>query len=164
MSRRRTLALVTLASTAVAAAVIAFAGCGDAKNTDIFDVNPRAGATQGGQPVKIMGQGFQTDIGYTVYFGLKKADNVTIADEHTLVAMTPQMEQTGDVDVMIRADNGPAWRITKGFRYEDMSGNVMEGVGATAALLEEFAGDLSSRASEATNFAYCSSIVSSRKA
>jgi len=133
----RSLALLTLTSSAIALTVAVFAGCGGSQPTDVFDVNPRAGATQGGQPVKIMGQGFHTDIGYTVYFGLKKADNVTILDDHTLVAMTPQMEQPGDVDVMIRADDGPAWRLSKGtapaFRYEDMGGNVMEGVGREGA-------------------------------
>ena len=129
---RRALVLVTLTSTILAIGVVAFAGCGGGEQTDIFDVNPRVGATQGAQPIKILGQGFQTDIGYTVYFGLKKADNVTILDEHTLVAMSPQMEEAGDVDVMIRADDGPAWRITKGFRYEDMGGNIMEGVGTGA--------------------------------
>lgn len=133
MSRRRTVVLATLASSVLAIGVASFAGCGGGEQTDIFDINPRAGATQGAQPVKILGQGFQTDIGYTIYFGLKKADNVTILDDHTLVAMTPQTDQTGDVDVMIRADDGPAWRVTKGFRYEDMGGSVMEGVGQEGA-------------------------------
>ena len=131
---RRVLAVLILSSSIVALALASFAGCGGgADATDIFNIDPRVGATQGAQPVKILGQGFKTDIGYTVYFGLKKADSVTILDENTLVAMTPQTPDSGDVDVMIRADDGPAWRVTKGYRYEDMGGNVMEGVGREGA-------------------------------
>ena len=47
----------------------------------ILDVNPRVGATQGEQPVQILGQNFRQDIGYTVYFGTKKAGQVWTDEE-----------------------------------------------------------------------------------
>jgi len=122
-----TIALLTgvLATTAV--------GCGEGGGeTAILNVDPRAGATLGDQPVKILGANFRTDIGYTVYFGTKRAETVTIIDPQTLVAVTPQVDEAGAVDITIRADNGPAWRISKAFRYEDMSGSVVEGLGEQA--------------------------------
>lgn len=105
-------------------------GCGSAAGEPaILNVDPRAGATLGEQPVKILGQNFRTDIGYTVYFGTKRAGSVTILNPETLLAMTPQVDNPGPVDITIRADNGPAWRISKAFRYENMGGNIVEGLG-----------------------------------
>lgn len=105
-------------------------GCGSAAGEPaILNVDPRAGATLGEQPVKILGQNFRTDIGYTVYFGTKRAGSVTILNPETLLAMTPQVDNPGPVDITIRADNGPAWRISKAFRYENMAGNIVEGLG-----------------------------------
>ena len=33
-------------------------------------------------------------------------------------------------DIVVRADDGPAFRIAEGYHYVDQSGNVMEQVGA----------------------------------
>jgi hypothetical protein len=108
-------------------------GCGSSQGeTVLLNVDPRAGATLGEQPVKLLGQNFRTDIGYTVYFGTKRAGSVTILNPETLLAMTPQVDDPGPVDITIRADNGPAWRITKAFRYENMGGSVVEGLGEHA--------------------------------
>lgn len=109
-------------------------GCGESGGTmGVTDVQPRAGATQGDQPVKISGQNFRTDIGYTVYFGNKKSESVTILDPETILVTSPQRDEPGEVDITIRADNGPAFRIAQAYRYEDMSGSVVEGLGAGAA-------------------------------
>lgn len=109
-------------------------GCGEeGGDMAIADVQPRSGATAGEQPVKISGANFRTDIGYTVYFGNKKAGSVTILDPETLLVTTPQREEPGPVDVTIRADNGPAFKIAQAFRYEDMGGSVVEGLGGGAA-------------------------------
>lgn len=109
-------------------------GCGDGGGEmGITDIQPRAGATQGQQPVKILGRNFRTDIGYTVYFGNKKATSVTILDPETILVTTPQRDEPGPVDVTIRADNGPAFRIASAYRYEEMGGSVVEGLGEGAA-------------------------------
>lgn len=109
-------------------------GCGDeGGEIGITDVQPRAGATQGEQPVKILGHNFRTDIGYTVYFGNKKATSVTILDPETILVTTPQRDEAGAVDVTIRADNGPAFRIASAYNYEEMEGSVVEGLGEGAA-------------------------------
>ncbi len=95
----------------------------------VTNLDPRAGATSGEQPVKIKGNNFRQDIGYTVYFGNRRSERATIFDDHTLIVATPRMDEAGPVDVVVAADNGPAFKIRQGFRFEDMGGNVMENVG-----------------------------------
>lgn len=111
---------------------LAVAGCEGDGEVQILSLTPAAGAIGGEQPVRIGGRNFRSDIGYTVYFGTKKSGTVTILNENELMVSTPTAEEPGSVDVTIRADNGPAFRIADGFRYEDVSGNVMEQVGEAA--------------------------------
>lgn len=127
-SRTRTL-LLTLLSLALA--TIGLGACGGAEGgeLEVTNIQPRAGAVSGEQAVKILGNNFRQDIGYTVYFGSKRSDRATIMDEHTLVVATPTMDEPGTVDVRVAADNGPAYRIAEGFTFEEQGGNVMEQVG-----------------------------------
>jgi hypothetical protein len=94
----------------------------------VWDVQPRAGATAGEQPIQITGANFRQDIGYAVYFGSLRATAVTIMDTSTLLVVTPQHE-AGPVDVVVAAENGPAFRIQQAFTYADQGGNVMQQVG-----------------------------------
>lgn len=123
----KTIALAVLAAAAVA--------CGGESGGElqVTNVDPRAGATAGEQPVRILCNGFRQDIGYTVYFGNRRSQRATILDEHTLVVSTPHMDGAGPVDIVVAADNGPAFRIREGFRFEEMGGNVMEQVGNTSS-------------------------------
>ncbi|HET8938744.1 MAG TPA: IPT/TIG domain-containing protein [Polyangiales bacterium] len=115
----------------LAALLMQLAGC-DSKGGQvaILDIDPKVGATQGEQYVKILGKNFRQDIGYTVYFGTKKSGQVTIVDPETLLAVTPTGAKVGAVDVLIRADDGNAFRIPQGFKFEEMGGSVVEGIGA----------------------------------
>jgi len=109
---------------------LAFVGCGgDKGDVKITAVDPQVGALQGEQPIKIKGANFRTDIGYTVYFGNKKSNQVTIMDSETLVASSPQRDEPGTVDITLAADNGPAWKIKQAFKYKDMGGSVVEKIG-----------------------------------
>ncbi len=118
-----------------------FAACGgesEGGELQITNIDPRAGATAGEQPVRISGNHFRRDISYTVYFGNKRSMRSTILDDHTLLVATPTMDEAGTVDVIVAADNGAAFRIREGFRFEEMGGNVMENVGtATSGQGEE---------------------------
>jgi hypothetical protein len=113
------------------------AGCKTGGDVAILDIDPKVGHTQGDQYVKIVGKNFRQDIGYTVYFGTKKSAQVTIVDPETLLATTPAGAKVGTVDVMIRADDGNAFRIPQGFKFEDMGGNVGEGTGSGAVQKKE---------------------------
>lgn len=141
-SRTRTLRTARVAGVLLSIAVFAIGAvaCGgeEGGELEITNIDPRAGATAGEQSVKISGNHFRRDISYTVYFGNKRATSSTILDENTLLVATPGADDPGAVDVIVAADNGPAFRIREGFRYEDMGGNVMENVGtATSGQGEE---------------------------
>ena len=105
-------------------------GCGETGgDIEILSVDPPNGAMQGEQPVKIGGRNFRTDIGYTVFFGTKRASRVTIQDSETLVVLTPQYQEEGPVDIMIRADNGDAFRIHGGYEYQNVGGGIVQQLG-----------------------------------
>ncbi len=124
MSKTRGLMLCVLISSLFA--------CGGEEGGElaILTIEPQIGPTQGEQAVKIGGQHFRTDIGYTIYFGSRRAGSPTILDPETLLVMTPRVEEASSVDITIRADSGEAFRIVDAYRYEDMGGNVVEQLGA----------------------------------
>lgn len=131
MSRKKALVLL-LGGLLCALGLVA---CGDEEGGDleILNIDPRAGATAGEQPIRITGTNFRRDIGYTVYFGTKASQRSTILDDNTLLVATPQADDPGPVDVIVVADNGPAFRIRQAFQYEEMGGNVMENVGSATS-------------------------------
>jgi hypothetical protein len=93
-------------------------GCGGGGgDLQVTDIEPRAGATEGEQPIRVLGNNFRRDIGYTVYFGTKRAERSTLLDDHTLLVATPPQDEASTVDVIVVADNGPAYRIRQGFIY-----------------------------------------------
>ena len=104
--------------------------CEGSKEMQVTGINPKTGHIAGDQTVEIQGNNFRTDIGYTVYFGTAKATAVSIRSSEALVVTTPA-GQTGAVDVTLRADDGNAFLMKQGFRYEDMAGSVVEGLGKT---------------------------------
>jgi hypothetical protein len=132
---------VFVGMTVIAAAVLA-AGCDSGGEMVILDINPKVGHTQGEQPVRILGKNFRQDIGYTIYFGTKKTSSVTIRDPETMEVVTPSGMDKGKVDIMIRADDGNAFRIVQAFSFEDMGGNVVEGLGAPGAAPKQDKGNL----------------------
>jgi hypothetical protein len=131
----RKLGAFFLASSVMAVTAVALAGCGGDSGGElqITNIDPRAGATAGEQAVRISGNNFRRDISYTVYFGNKRSERSTILDDHTLLVATPTVDQAGAVDVIVAADNGAAYRIREGFRFEEMGGNVMENVGSATS-------------------------------
>ncbi len=109
--------------------VLVAAGCKGGAQMAILDIDPKVGHTQGDQYVKIVGKNFRQDIGYTVYFGTKKSAQVTIVDPETLLATTPSGVKAGQVDVMIRADDGNAFRLPAGFKFEEVATGTGDGAG-----------------------------------
>lgn len=135
MSPARLFGTILVVTTALALSACGGEGGGE---LEILNIDPRAGATAGEQPVQITGNNFRRDISYTVYFGNKRSMRSTILDDHTLLVATPTMDEAGVVDVIVAADNGAAFRIREGFTFEEMGGNVMENVGtATSGQGEE---------------------------
>lgn len=113
--------------------------CGDPSTEPmaVFDLAPRGGSIAGEQPIQIIGTGFRNDVGYTVYFGSERATAVTIMDGNTLLVVTPPHD-AGRVNVVVAADDGPAYRVIDGFEYADTSGNVYEHMGESGSTGERF--------------------------
>ena len=106
------------------------AGCGsDGGPIQIMDMQPRNAPKQAQTPVTITGLNFRTDIGYTIFFGTHASPQVTIINPETLLVMAPQADEAGTVDVMIRADDGQAFRLPASFEYQDIQGGVIEHLG-----------------------------------
>lgn len=112
---RRRMALVAV----VAASLLS--GCGD-KEMKVHRLDPAFGGTKGDDDVRIVGQGFRTDIGYSVYFGPRKASSVIVEGDDTLVATTPSFDDPLTVDVRIVADDGKVFLMKNAFRFVDQSG------------------------------------------
>ena len=104
---------------------------------EIYDINPRRGSSGGEQAVQITGANFRPDLGYNVYFGAERAEQVTILDSHTLLVATPAHD-LGAVDVVVAADDGPAYRIVGGFNYDEAGGGTYEHLGETGSTGERF--------------------------
>lgn len=111
--------------TAFAAVVLAAGSVLAACGTDEMKVqrlDPAFGGTKGDDDVRILGQGFRTDIGYSVYFGPRKASSVIVEGDDTLVATTPNFDDARTVDVRIVADDGRVFLMKNAFRFVDQEG------------------------------------------
>jgi hypothetical protein len=67
---------------------------------------------------------------------------VTIRDPETIEVTTPTRVEAGTVDIMIRADDGNAFKIAQAFTFKDMGGNVVDGLGGPAGAKPEEKGNL----------------------
>ena len=107
---------------------VGVAGCKEATGEMSFNaVDPDFGGLQGGKSVRVQGSNLRLDIGYTVYFGESVSPQVSILNDSTLLAVTPRRATPGIVDVTVRADSGPVFRIENGFKYiNQAAGNLLD--------------------------------------
>jgi hypothetical protein len=96
-------------------------GCGDEESAElaILDIQPRAGSAQGNQVVTISGTGFRRDMGYSIYFGSQAAESMLVVNSEQIRVTTPQTETSGAVDVLLRTDDGAAFRIADAYSFAD---------------------------------------------
>jgi hypothetical protein len=118
----------------IGTSLLVIGGCKSGGEMAILDVMPRVGGAQGEQPVRIVGQNFRQDIGYTIYFGTKRTMSVTIRDPETMEVVTPQGNAEGKVDIMIRTDDGNAYRIADGFTF---MASATDGAGSVGPAKEQ---------------------------
>jgi hypothetical protein len=95
-------------------------GCESGGEMMILDLEPKKGHTNGEQPVRIIGKNFRQDIGYTIYFGNKKAPSIALRNPETIDVTTPTGMSPGPVDISVRADDGNAFKIVQAFTFEEM--------------------------------------------
>lgn len=110
--------------------IVSTGACRRQNDMSVQGIDPSVGDVRGEQQTRILGDGFNFDGTYTVYFGTKKATRVAILDDHTLQVRTPAGVGASKVDVTISSDNGTAYRIRGGYEYKDMAGSVVEKLGA----------------------------------
>lgn len=92
--------------------------CASEKEPSVQGVEPEKGPIDAEQPVKILGRNFRTDVGYTVYFGNVRSPSVTILNDQTIIAEAPMEQDPKTVDVTVYSDDGAAFRIKRGYRFE----------------------------------------------
>lgn len=104
--------------TAIILMILALAfvsGC--EKEFGIKSVSPRSGVLGGGEPISILGSGFKSNMGLSVYFGNQKADNVVVAGPEVLTVSTPSSQEPKFVDIRVMTDDGRQFVIKRAFRY-----------------------------------------------
>ncbi|MBK8171893.1 MAG: IPT/TIG domain-containing protein [Sandaracinaceae bacterium] len=126
-----------MASSLVALGLMLVSGCKKGGDTRISDIAPRVGSTGGDQQVRITGHNFRLDVGYTVYFGNKRAPQVVVQNDEALIMTTPSVDEPGPVDIHIRADDGHAWKIAHAFVF-NTPGVTAEQGGAGAAVKQNY--------------------------
>jgi hypothetical protein len=102
-------------------AVVAFSAMGCDKSLSFKDVSPKTGNMSGGEPLEIIGSGFDASMGFQVYVGTNKVDNVQVRGDDRLVVTTPPSAVKGAVDIIVALDNGEEYRIPGVFSYVDKS-------------------------------------------
>ncbi len=83
----------------------------------IKDISPETGVLGGGEPVEILGSGFDSNLGLSVYFGNQKASNVAVRSKNKLIVHTPSAKEPTTVDIRIATDDGQEYLMRRAFRY-----------------------------------------------
>ena len=105
-----------LAAITLVGFIIAFSfGCKEKFN--IKQLSPPTGVLGGGEPVEILGSGFDHNMGIAVYFGNDKASNVVVSSTRKLLVSTPSCSDPKAVDVRIATDDGKEYLLKRAFRY-----------------------------------------------
>lgn len=131
---KKSIRTVSRVGIAVVFAVLV-AGCNE--SFSIKDVSPASGVLAGNEPIKIIGSGFDKDMGVSVYFGNQKAPNVVVTSSTEMTVTSPSTPEEGVVDVRVALDNGTEYLVENGFRYIPKSGMDIRDLGQRKSLREE---------------------------
>ena len=100
-------------------------------------VSPAVGVLAGGEPVDILGSGFQPGMGITVYFGTTKASNVVVRGSDKITVTTPSSSEPKAVDVRVATDNGKEFLLREAFRYVTKSNMDIRDLGQRKSLRDQ---------------------------
>ncbi len=118
----------------ISVAVLAGLLFGCEKEFNVRKLSPPVGVIAGGEPIQILGSGFRTDMGITVYFGSNKVDSVSINGTDKLTVMSPSAQAGGKVDVLVITDNGQELRLKNAFNYVAKSNMDIRDLGKRKSL------------------------------
>src|SRR5690606_28097527 len=97
-------------------------GCGAERP---LTLTPPRGGQVGGQVVRIEGEGFTGHGPVSVYFGVRAAKAVVIESPWLITVLTPQHEQPGVVDVLLRFGDGTERQLPQAYTYDEQPGIVL---------------------------------------
>jgi hypothetical protein len=133
MSDRR-VRVIGLAVTVIA--LLAMAGCKDDKKLKVFGLEPNTGDFNGGQTVRIMGNGFQADgspIAVKVYFGTRQANVIRFEGDTNLYVTAPGGKKGETVDVLVVFQPGGEIPLPKSFTFVEPATTDVEDLGGGPA-------------------------------
>lgn len=87
---------------------------------------PPRGGQAGGEAVRIDGEGFTDHGPVSVYFGVQAAKAVVIASPWLITVLTPQRDEPGVVDVVLRFGDGEVLTLPEAYTYEEQVGIVLK--------------------------------------
>jgi hypothetical protein len=111
----------------LAAALVASVGLG-APGCSVdhpLALSPPRGGQSGGQAIRIEGEDFCDHGPVSVYFGVRSAKGVVVQSPWLITAITPQTEQPGTVDVLLRFGDGTELTVPQAFTYSEQPGIVL---------------------------------------
>ena len=103
----------------------------------IKKISPSVGLLGGGEQVEVLGNGFDPNMGVTVYFGNRQADNVVVSSTDKLIVMTPGNLKAEMVDMRIAMDNGKEYIVRDGFRYVEKASMDIRDLGKRKSLRDK---------------------------
>ena len=119
------------------ALAVALVGAGCNQELGVKKVSPAVGVLAGGEPVDILGSGFEAGMGVTVYFGNSKASNVVIRNSGKLTVTTPSSDEAVSVDVRVITDTGKEFLLREAFRYITKSNMDIRDLGQRKSLRDK---------------------------
>ncbi len=103
----------------------------------IHNISPATGVLGGGEPIEILGSGFETNLGIAVYFGNAKASNVVVSSSKKLIVSTPSVSEPQVVDIRIATDDGKEFLLRRAFRYIEKSAMDIRDLGTRKSRREQ---------------------------
>ncbi len=88
-------------------------------------LTPSRGGQIGGQAVRIEGEGFTEHGPVSVYFGDRGAKAVVIHSPWLITVLSPQREEPGTVDVLLRFGDSTELTLPQAFTYDAQPGIVL---------------------------------------
>ena len=96
----------------VFALVLSLVGCSPSPG-----VSPQSGRGSGGEPLRIVGEGFRSHGAPVVYVGPKAAKAVVVQSDRLITVLTPESDGPGVVDVSVRFSDGEVVSYPAAFTY-----------------------------------------------
>ena len=121
----------------IALAVVACLALGCEEGFTIKKISPPIGVIVGGEPIDILGTGFNANMGISVYFGNTKVDNVVIRSTGKMTISSPGSNGPGPVNVRIATDDGKEFLLKDAFTYVVTSNMDIRDIGMRKSLREK---------------------------